>query len=206
VRFRGYTENSEQERGNCVKLRNGMLLFHGSYTAVESIRLERCAAGKDFGCGFYLTSNAVQARQFLRTSVSKAQRFGDAPLTQNDGFVSSFRYHADGIKVFEFETANREWLWFIAQNRRPVLSGQLAGKVNPAAFDADVIIGKVANDKTNATIIAYLNGLYGDVLSERAVSFAIEELMPNQLEDQLCFLTEKAIHCLEFVEARKYVL
>lgn len=39
-----------------------------------------------------LTSNAVQARQFLRTSVSKAQRFGDAPLTQNDGFVSSFRY------------------------------------------------------------------------------------------------------------------
>ena len=84
--------------------------------------------------------------------------------------------------------------------------GQLAGKVNPAAFDADVIIGKVANDKTNATIIAYLNGLYGDVLSERAVSFAIEELMPNQLEDQLCFLTEKAIHCLEFVEARKYVL
>lgn len=41
MRFRGYTENTEQERGNCVKLRNGMLLFHGSYTAVESIRLER---------------------------------------------------------------------------------------------------------------------------------------------------------------------
>lgn len=189
-----------------MKLNNGMLLFHGSYAPVESIRLEKCAAGKDFGRGFYLSSNAIQARQFLRTSVSKAQRFGDAPLTQNYGFVSSFRYHEDGLKVFEFETANREWLWFIAQNRRPVLSEQLAKKVNPMVFDADVVIGKIANDKTNATIIAYLNGLYGEILSERAVSFAIEELLPNQLEDQFCFLTEKAVNCLEFVEARKYVI
>lgn len=189
-----------------MKLSNGMLLFHGSYTSVENIQLEMCAAGKDFGRGFYLTSNAIQARQFLKTSVSKAQRLGDAPLTQNYGFVSSFRYHGDALKVFEFETTNREWLWFIAQNRRPILAEKLAGRVDSAVLDADVIIGKIANDKTNATIIAYLNGLYGDVLSERAVSFAIEELMPNQLEDQFCFLTDKAVNCLEFVEARKYVI
>ena len=28
--------------------------------------------------------------------------------------------------------------------------------------------------------------------------------MPNQLEDQYCFLTQKAVDCLEFQEARKY--
>ena len=111
-----------------------------------------------------------------------------------------------GSLSYEFETTNCEWLWFIAQNRRPVLAKQLAGKVDSAAFDADVIIGKIANDKTNATIIAYLNGLYGDILSERAVSFAIEELMPNKLEDQFCFLTQKAVNCLEFVEDRKYAI
>ena len=189
-----------------MKLNNKMLLFHGSYTIVEKIRLEKCSDGKDFGRGFYISSNAVQARQFIPTSLAKAQRFGDASLTQNYGFVSSFRYHDDGLKVYEFETTNREWLWFIAQNRRPVLAKQLAGKVDSAAFDADVIIGKIANDKTNATIIAYLNGLYGDILSERAVSFAIEELMPNKLEDQFCFLTQKAVNCLEFVEDRKYAI
>ena len=119
MRFRRHTENIEQERCCRMKLSKGMLLFHGSYTSIENIQLEMCAAGKDFGRGFYLTSNAIQARQFLKTSVSKAQRLGDAPLTQNYGF---------------------------------------------------------------------------------------EELMPNQLEDQFCFLTDKAVNCLEFVEARQYVL
>ena len=97
-------------------------------------------------------------------------------------------------------------MWFIAQNRRPYLAKRLAGKVNPKAFRADVVIGKVTNDKTNPTITAYLNGLYGDVLSERAVSFAIEELLPNQLEDQYCFRTENAVACLSFQEVRRYVI
>ena len=37
-----------------------------------------------------------------------------------------------------------------------------------------------------------------------ALSIAIAQLLPNQLKDQYCFLTEKAVGCLEFVEARKY--
>ncbi|MBP5249832.1 MAG: DUF3990 domain-containing protein, partial [Lachnospiraceae bacterium] len=105
-----------------------------------------------------------------------------------------------------FDKADREWLWFIAQNRRPHLAGSLAERIDPEAFNADVIIGKVANDKTNPTITAYLNGLYGDILSERAVNFAIEVLLPNHLEDQFCFLTQKAVDCLEFQEAKKYVV
>lgn len=31
-------------------------------------------------------------------------------------------------------------------------------------------------------------------------------LMPDNLDDQFCFLTEHSIHCLEFQEARKYVI
>lgn len=109
-------------------------------------------------------------------------------------------------KIFEFNDTDQEWLWFIAQNRRPYLSESLTGKVNPEALRADVVIGKVANDKTNPTITTYLNGLYGDILSERAVKFAIEELLPNQLENQFCFRTEQAVACLDFQEARKYVV
>ena len=189
-----------------MKMKDDMLLFHGSYTPVEKIDLSMCMEGKDFGSGFYLTSSVIQAKGFIRTSVLKAQRMGNAVLDQNYGYVSSFRYHEDSLKIFEFKDTYREWLWFIAQNRRPYLSKRLAGKVNPDAFWADVVIGKVANDKTNPTITTYLNGLYGDILSDRAVRFAIEELLPNQLEDQFCFRTEQAVACLDFQEARKYDL
>ncbi len=189
-----------------MKLKDDMLLFHGSYIAVEKIDLSMCLQGKDFGSGFYLTSSVNQARSFIKTSVAKAKQFGDIPLTQDFGQVSSFRYHKDGLKIYEFKNTDRDWLWFIAQNRRPYLSELLADKVDPEVFGSDVIIGKVANDKTNPTITAYLNGLYGDILSDRAVGFAIEALMPNQLEDQFCFLTERAINCLEFQEARRYVI
>lgn len=189
-----------------MKMKDGMLLFHGSYTAIKKIDFNMCLAGKDFGSGFYLTSDLPQAIGFIRTSILKAQRFGNVPLTQNYGYVSSFKYHADGLKIFEFDKADREWLWFIAQNRRPHLAGSLAERIDTEAFNADVIIGKVANDKTNPTITAYLNGLYGDILSERAVNFAIEALLPNHLEDQFCFLTQKAVDCLEFQEAKKYVV
>lgn len=165
-----------------------------------------CMEGKDFGSGFYLTSSIAQAKGFIRTSLLKAQRIGNVSLNQNFGYVSSFRYTGGGLEVFEFKDADREWLWFIAQNRRSYLAERLAGKVSHEAFQADVVIGKVANDKTNPTITAYLNGLYGDVLSERAVSFAIEELLPNQLEDQYCFRTENAVACLSFQEARRFVI
>ena len=189
-----------------MKMIDGLLLFHGSYTEVSHIDLNMCWEGKDFGSGFYLTSSVLQARSFIRTSILKAQRFGNISPLQNYGYVSSFRYHENGLKIYEFETTDREWLWFIAQNRRPYLAKSLSGRVNSEAFEADVVIGKVANDKTNPTITAYLNGLYGDILSDRAVNFAIEELLPNQLEDQFCFLTSKAVECLEFQEARKYVI
>lgn len=189
-----------------MKLKDGMLLFHGSYTSVEKIDLSMCMEGKDFGSGFYLTSSLQQARSFIRTSVLKAQRIGTIPLNQNCGYVTSFRYHENDLKFFEFEKTDCEWLWFIAQNRRPFLAKRLAGRVDAEAYCADVIIGKVANDKTNPTITAYLNGFYGDILSDRAVNFAIEELLPNQLEDQYCFHTANAVNCLEFQEARKYVI
>ena len=78
----------------------------------------------------------------------------------------------------------------------------ITGKI----FDAEIIIGKIANDTTNPVITAYLNGLYGDIKTEKAVYFAIEQLLPDHLSDHYCFLTEGAVSCLEFQEARKYVI
>lgn len=34
-----------------MKLKDGMLLYHGSYVPVKNIDLNMCAQGKDFGRG-----------------------------------------------------------------------------------------------------------------------------------------------------------
>ncbi len=73
------------------RLKDGMLLFHGSYTEVKNIDLNMCANAKDFGKGFYLTSDVVQARNFIKASIVKAQNAGDIPLNQDYGFISSFK-------------------------------------------------------------------------------------------------------------------
>ena len=185
-----------------------MLLFHGSYTIVGKIDLEKCGKAKDFGKGFYLTSNPVQARIFIKSAVRKAVNAGDVSIDHNYGYVSSFRYHEpiSGIDNYEFPTTNREWLWFIAQNRRERLAKQLRDKIDSQIFQAEIVVGKVANDNTNATIIAYLGGLHGNIETDEAVDSAIKMLKPDKLEDQFCFLTERSISCLEFLEARKYVI
>ena len=187
-------------------LKEGMLLFHGSYTAVEKIDLGLCSADKDFGKGFYLTSNLQQARSFVKSSIIKAQRHQLTSLDQNFGYISSFRFLQikKDLRIHTFDKADREWLWFIAQNRRGIQFSR-TGLAFPEISKSDIIIGKVANDQTNPVITAYLNGLYGDIRSDEAVTDAIKRLLPEHLVDQYCFLTEKAIQCLEFQEARKYV-
>ena len=191
-----------------MKLKDGMLLYHGSYAYVEEIDLAQCVEGKDFGKGFYLTSNPNQARSFIRSSIIKARNSGQIPFSQNFGYVSSFRFYypKENIPIQEFENADKEWLWFISQNRRKRLARELVPLINNDIFSAEIVIGKIANDTTNPVITTYLNGLYGDVKSEKAVSFAIDQLLPDHLVDQFCFLTERAIGCLEFQEARKYVI
>lgn len=189
-----------------MMLKDGMLLYHGSYTKVENIDLSKCSNYKDFGKGFYLTSNNAQAISFIKTSLKKGKQTGDVPENQNYGYVSVFRYHEpqDKICTYDFARSSKEWLWFIASNRRKRLAREILPLIDKNVFEAEIVSGKIANDTTNPVLTAYLTGFYGDIKSERAVRFAIEELMPDHLYDQFCFKTEKAIGCLEIVEATRY--
>ena len=191
-----------------MKLRDGMLLYHDSYTPVEQIDLARCERYKDFGQGFYLSASPTQARNFIRSSLLKAQNLGNAGFDQDYGFVSSYRFRQPDhdLAVYEFNGTDRQWLWFIAQNRRGRLAKSLIPLIDKDVFSAEILIGKIANDTTNLVLTTYLNGLYGDVTSDRAVQFTVEQLMPERLDDQYCFVSEEAVACLEFIEARKYVI
>ena len=191
-----------------MKLKEGDLLYHGSYTAIRQIDLSKCADGKDFGKGFYLSDDPEQAKGFIRTSLKKAKNMGILSPEQNCGYVSIFRYHnpTERVRIYTFDTANQDWLWFVSMNRRSHLAARLQKRLDENLQGAEIVIGKIANDTTNPTITVYLSGLYGEIESEAAVNFAIGQLRPERLKEQYCFLTQAAVNCLEPVEVICYEL
>lgn len=183
-----------------------MILYHGSYTTVANPDLRKSAAGKDFGAGFYLTSDHEQAKAFIRTSTLKAIRTKAISSDHNKGAVSVFEFDETApVAIFRFETTSAEWLQFISANRRPeIFSSEALWDIQARFAGYDIIIGKIADDATNRTITAYLSGAFGDINSEEAIADTIKRLQPERLNDQYCFLTESAIRALSFKEAEYY--
>lgn len=183
-------------------LRDGACLYHGSYTTVEEPDLSKCRGQKDFGQGFYLTTDHEQARRFVRASVRKAVSAGAVSAGTSQGYVSVYQYRQktdSRLRVFEFQTADAEWLSCIVAHRRPDL---LPG-VYRHWEQYDILTGKIANDNTNPTIVAYMSGLYGPVGSDAAVRQAIRLLMPFRLKNQVCFRTEQSLQCLQYIRSEK---
>lgn len=127
---------------------------------------------------------------------------GRIQVGQAHGFVSSFVYRAPSnpLRVYEFPTADEQWLWFVASNRRADLAKEFAPRLDAVLRDADVVVGKIANDATNPVITAFLSGLYGPLSDQSATNTAISLLLPERLKNQYCFLTQRAVDCLEPLE------
>ena len=176
---------------------DNFMLYHGSYCEVHSPDLTRCAGFKDFGRGFYLTTSIEQARSFSRTSLRKAVRNGVITEEQEFSIVSAFKCNAESLRrlnVYSFKDADMEWLLCVAGHRK----SRSFPKVVERYRRFDVIIGKIANDATNATITAYMAGAYGDPAGERAAQICVSLLLPDRLKDQYCFRTNPALECLTF--------
>ncbi len=184
-----------------LTIEDGMLLYHGSFTKVSQIDLNKCKQGKDFGRGFYVTSSYEQAQSFVPLSVVKQASEEKISKDIAYGYVSVFRLHlTDAANVHLFQAADREWLHFVASNRRRVLFTD----VQKQYADFDIIGGKIANDRTARTLQLYITGAYGEPGTEQADNIAISTLLPNRLENQFCFCNEKAVGMLEYVRSERY--
>ena len=184
-----------------LTLTNGMLLYHGSFTEVSEIDLEKCKEGKDFGRGFYVTSAYTQAQNFVPLSINKQINEGKMLPGSSIGYISVFMLHLNPeLALHLFEEAGKEWLHFVAANRRKTLFQEM--RKNYEKFD--IIGGKIANDRTARTLQLYTAGGYGEPGSEEADNIAITTLLPNRLEDQYCFCSKKAIQALEFIRSEEY--
>lgn len=184
-------------------LQNNIILYHGSYTEVQRIDLSLCADGKDFGRGFYLTTDYDQAARFVKTAVGKAEKNGMKGVMPSAGFVSFFKYIIkNDASIFEFKDADREWLHCVVAHRRAGLFVSEFEKWQ----NCDIMAGKIANDTTNTLITNYINGAYGPVESDSADSIVMKLLLPDRLKNQICFRTEKAIQNLMFIESKQVIL
>jgi hypothetical protein len=184
-----------------LELTDGMLLYHGSFTEISDIDLGKCKSGKDFGRGFYVTSSYAQAESFVPLSINKQINEGYLSREYSTGYISVFRFHmTPDIAIHTFKAADKEWLHFVASNRRrnlfPTIRSWYSG--------FDIIGGKIANDRTARTLQLYTSGGYGEPGSQEADDIAIMTLLPNRLADQFCFCSTKAIQTLKFIRSDSY--
>lgn len=182
------------------ELTDGLILYHGSYCEVSRPQLDRCAKRKDFGKGFYLTTSREQAVSFLKTSIVKAEVEGVIEEEQEYGVISVFEVQIkQKLCSYIFQSADENWLHCIAAHRK---KGAFS-EVEKQMAQYDVIAGKIADDATNRTLAAYISGTFGDMGSKTADDFCISRLLPDRLQDQYCFKTEKALECLRFLRGER---
>lgn len=180
-------------------LKDGDILYHGSFCEVQIPDLQKCARYKDFGQGFYLTTDKKQAESFAKISTQKAVENG-VVASQKYGVVSAFRYNGDAkLNIKIYGSADSVWLHCIVAHRKK----DVFGDVLEDCSRYDVIGGKIANDATNSTIVTYMANAFGAVGTASADDICIRLLLPERLMNQYCFKSLAALNQLSFMGSER---
>ncbi len=177
-----------------MKDRHYITVYHGSDVVVEKSDLTKSNEGKDFGKGFYVTTDKQQAIKFAHLI---ARRNGSTTC-----YVNEYKlYDFTGVLVYTFKNTDKDWLNCVIGNREKKYI-DLAIPWNKY----EVLIGKVADDTTSLVINAYMAEAYGKPGSPIAVRTAISQFKTIKLKDQICLKTDKALSILEYVTSYKETL
>lgn len=170
-----------------------IILYHGTIANFNTVDLRYAKANKDFGRGFYLTTDFNQACTWAhRLKIKQLQRGYNL-----NGIVYGFSLDTQMFKSLNthtFNGANKSWLDYIVYNRN---------RVNKEVNDYDIVIGKVADANAQVIIDNYI--LHKD-FSDKAKEITIMKLKTNNLTNQYCFKTIKAINLLNSVVMQRKVI
>ena len=115
------------------------IIYHGSYTKIESPKILQTKYTKDFGEGFYCTILKEQAIKWANKYDTKV--------------VNLYEYNeSKNLNIKEFTVMTDEWLDFIINCR--------SGKKH----NYDIVIGAMADDQ----IYNYINDLLNGIISRDA--------------------------------------
>ena len=152
-----------------------MKLYHGSNVEVKNPSLEYSSRTRDFGAGFYLTSNLEQAEVWAHKKALK--------LKDGKPYISIFTFDENSdLKIMYFSNPSEEWFDYVVKNRKNIADGK---------EDYDVVIGPIANDSTFEVLNLYIRGI---LTKEQAII----QLKTFKLKDQYTFKTNKALKNLKY--------
>ena len=158
-----------------------MICYHGSDLEVEDPKILNNRRPLDFGGGFYVTTNEIQARNW-------AFKVGYRNNTRKS-VINIYEFDFENAKkelsIIHFAYADEKWLNFVCANR------------NGHYFeDYDIVIGPVADDKVYKVIVEYEN-------NDINVELALQKLKTEKLCDQILFHTHNSLKYLKFLGSKE---
>ncbi len=161
-----------------------MRVYHGSLERIQEPEIRRATRTLDYGIGFYTTTSAKQAEDWVRKRMRSSSAL--------KGYVNEYELDLEVVKQLHcvfFNSPTDEWLEFVMNNR-----------LDPRfTHNYDIVYGPVANDRVYACFTLYEGG----VMSKENL---LVELRTYDLVDQYLFHTEQALKALAFVKAKEILL
>ena len=158
-----------------------MILYHGSTLEVQQPRILKSEIGRDFGFAFYTTDIQAQAERWARRRAMIESR---RTKTKVQAIVSVYEWDEDAAKqlrFLQFDGASMEWLDLVVICRSQI----------DYSHGYDIVEGKIANDNVGETVSYVMQGIMRK-------EDAIERLRFEQINNQIAFCTEDALHTLHF--------
>lgn len=152
------------------------MLYHGTNVLFDSFDFNKAKPFKDFGRGFYLTTNYKQAENWAR---SKGRNNAEAYIY----CYELAEEYKNKLEVLELLYYDKTWLDFIADSR-------LLGKET----NYDLIYDRMADNTYLALSDSIVRYRRGEVEAHEVIKLISWK---TKAADQYCFKTEKAISCLK---------
>ena len=114
-----------------------MILYHGSNISIKQIDLNKSKPNKDFGRGFYLSEDEIQAQKM---AVFKSMQLGGEPVVTGVRFNEEIM-NASILNIRIFQDYSEDWADFVFSNRE--------GK---PVEQYDIVYGPIADDKIGLQI------------------------------------------------------
>lgn len=158
-----------------------MKLYHGTVYDITEIDLSKSNSAKDFGKGFYLSPDKLQAE---RWAVFKSIQLNGTPKVYEFEFNECMLENNE-LSVKRFDKYTEEWAEFIFANRKNLSAQNI--------HNYDIVIGPIANDKVGAQIRNYVEGNISFELFMERLKYM------KGITFQYFFGTEKAIKYLKSI-------
>lgn len=155
-------------------------LYHGSNMSVDVPDLAHSKPFKDFGIGFYLSADELQAWDMANQKVKQTQT--------GSAIVSEFLFDeslmkSDELRVLVFPDYSEEWARFVLANR--------SRNSKQPVHDYDIVYGPIADDGVTYQLRRYEGGVI-------SLSRLVEELkFAKGVTFQYFFGTERALKHLK---------